>query len=132
MKRTRYEDHSVEYLQHLVLQAGPTVEAMGDYVLESIRSHIQRGTEPSSPGEGPTSHPTEFELWESWRRGRVRRRGNFIRCTVYSTARSKDGKVSLALVQEHGNDDSEPRPHIGPGIALARRQITALAQAALR
>lgn len=124
----RYEDHSAEFLRRYVEEVAPTVERMGDLALDSIRSFIRRGEEPSAPGEGPTSHPPEFILYESWKRGRVRRSGDLVRVTLYSTARSDDGEVSLALVLEAGTDTVEPRPSIGPGMAAARARLLELAR----
>ena len=126
-----YIDESDEFLRFFVEEIAPTVELMADVAVDSIKSKILRQDEPSDPGEGPASHGPEFLLYESWRRGRVRRVGDEVRCAVYSTARSEDGEVSLALVMEYGSDTIQPRSHIRPGMDAARSRMLALAKGAL-
>ena len=128
---TRYDDNSAEFLRFFVEELAPTVEAMGDLLLERVQSKIQVQMEPSDPGEPIATRGAEV-IKEAWRRSRVRRNESSVSCIVFNPAKTEDGSQLLVPIHEYGEGNFEARPTVRPALDESRSTLNALARDALK
>lgn len=116
-------------LARIALDAIPLVQEATEFLRDEIKSRIPIADIPSEPG-GPPNSTGPYR--DSWKVGRVRRRGMFVRGSTFSSPEDVD--IKQAAVLEYGSVEIgvAPRPHIRPAEDERERHMEAVVRQANR
>lgn len=116
-------------LAQIALDAIPLVQEATEFLRDEIKSRIPISDIPSEPG-GPPHSTGPYR--ESWKAGRVRRRGDSVVGSTYSAPEGVP--VKQAAVLEFGSLEIgvAPRPHVRPAEDERERHMEAVVRQANR